>query len=211
MPGHQGLAQTRGFPTRGAGRFHQGRKPEAPSQALSKCTSTSNTSDEEVEGVATPPLQLASASPPPGRRLPQRYPLLPHWSSHLASYFWPRGRRSETRLGGGCVWQIPRPVLRGWPHPVGRPLSLPSPAPTPSPPLVPALGQGRPWPRLGCSRWGARKGKWCSLPRLSSSAPSPTGSRALELERGLHPDFTHLSPGKGWVLYKADSPPSCGP
>lgn len=137
-----------------------GRETRSPFPGSEQMPSTSIRSDKEVEGVTTPPGPAGLSSPPPGRCPPQRCPLLPHWSSHLASYFWPRGRRSETRLGV-CVWQIPRPVFWGWPHPVGGPASLPSPHPhpPPSPPLVSALGQGRLWPRLGCTQWGARKGK----------------------------------------------------
>lgn len=107
-------------------------------------------------GHAMLPAGLSFPSP---RLLPSpEVPLLPHGSSHLASYFWPRGRRSETRLGGVCVCVAnPQTSLQGLATPCGRPSYRPSPSPPP--PLVPALGQGRPWPRLGYTRWGARKGK----------------------------------------------------
>ena len=161
-PDTQDLAQTRGFPARRAGRFHQRGKPEAPCLPPSKRTSTSIRSIQEVGGGGHARLPAGLSFPSP-RLLPSpEVPLLPHWSSHLASYFWPRGRRSETRLGVCvCVCAAnPQTSLQGLATPCGRPSYRPSPGPhLPPSPLVPALGQGRPWPRLGCTRWGARKGK----------------------------------------------------
>lgn len=125
-------------------------RPEAPSLALSKCTSTSITSDKEVEEGANTLFPAGLSPPPPGHCPPQRSPLLPQWSSHLASYFWPRGRRSETRLGGSVCGKSPD-QSSGAGHTLWAALLLcPAPPPHPHPTTSPSprTGQALATPRL---------------------------------------------------------------
>lgn len=167
MPRQEDLVQTRGFPASRTGRF-QGRGPHQL------------------------PFQLASGRPSPRPPPSPGSPRLPCWSSHLASYFWPRGRRSETRLGGR-VWQVPRPVFWGWPHPVGHPPSLPSPAPTPLTTTSPSprTGQALATPRLHPTGEPER-GSAAHCPACPAQPLLPQEAGPVNL-RGLHPDPTLLT------------------
>ena len=127
-------AQPRGFPASRAGRFQE-------------------------EGGNTPPSSWPQAPTPPGHCPPQGPPYC-----HTGPATWPviSGQREgevKPDLGGGSCGKSP-----DWSSGAGHTLRAAlllckAPPLPPSPGLVPALGQGRPWPRPGCTLRGARKGK----------------------------------------------------
>lgn len=96
------------------------------------------------------PLPVVLSFPSP-RLLPSpEVPLLPHWSSHLASYFWPWGRRSETRLGV-CVCGKSPDRASGAGHTLWAALLHAQPPPPPTPLTTspsPRTGQALATPRL---------------------------------------------------------------
>lgn len=121
------LAQTRGFPASRAGRFQE-------------------------EGENTPPSSWPQAPTPPGHCPPQGPPYC-----HTGPATWPvisgQGEgevKPDWGGGGGLVWQIPRLVFWGWPHPAGPSSSSAQPHPYPltrtSP--SPRTGQALATPRL---------------------------------------------------------------
>lgn len=162
MSRHPGPGPNQGLPSAQGWEIPSEREARSPLPASKQTHQHLNQKHSRGgRGGAMPGFQLASASPPPGCCPPQRSPYC-----HTGPATWPviSGQgEGEVKPDWGCVCVCaanPQTSLQGLATPCGRPSYRPSPGPHPPPsPLVPALGQGRPWPRLGCTRWGARKGK----------------------------------------------------
>ena len=135
-----------------------------------------------MEGVTTPPVQLASAPLPQAAALPRGPPYC-----HTGPATWPviSGQgEGEVKPDWGCVYGKSPDQSSGAGHTLWVAL-LPCPAPPPPTPLTttslsPRTGQALATPRL--HPVGSQKGEVVLTAPPVQLSPSPTGSRALELE-----------------------------
>lgn len=123
--------------------IRKGNKPDAPSLVLN-CLNLNKKDQNTIGAVPSIRLPRPLSHPPPGPYCQPR-------SSHLVSYFCPRERRSETKLG---VYGKTPGQSSGAGHTLWVAfLSLPSPRPISSP--CPRTGKTK--PRLGSTLRGSRR------------------------------------------------------